>query len=155
EERAAVERPERSEGGVENLHLRQAVEGPHIPDDAGVGRGADLEATVAVGVGCRHLDTACERRGIGEEADDERAVPAAEGLNMAARRPGVGADEDVVEAIAVDVARAHEHTAGVAGEGQEALEQAAGSTVEDLDVSARSPRAGASDDVGHAITVDV
>src|SRR5262249_59837095 len=69
--------------------------------------------------------------------------------------PRVGADDGGADAVAVDAPRRHRHAAWEAGEGEEAGDHRAALAVEDLDVRARAGRAGAGDDVGGAVAVDV
>src|SRR5205823_5060082 len=110
----------------------------------------DLGPAVQVGVGRRHADAA---RPAGEREETERfgAGAAVEDLYVPARRPGIGADDHVVEAVAIDVAGGDVDAALVAREGEEAVRQAAIAAVEDPDVPARRTRAGPGDQVRHAV----
>src|SRR5262249_61086199 len=103
-------------------------------------------AAAAVDAAGRDVDAAGEAGVVGEETLQQRAVLAAEDLDVRRdARPGAG--DDVGGAVAVDVAGGHEHAAGerpVVGE--ETPDQGAGEAVEDLDVRAAGG-AGAGDDV--------
>src|SRR5205823_8042670 len=89
----------------------------------------------------------------GEEAADLRVGGAVEDLDVG-EGAGVGADDDVGHAVAVNVAGRHEDAAAEAGEGEEAADQLAGLAVEDLDVG-RAALARAGDDIVDAVAVDV
>src|SRR5262249_26149635 len=120
----------------------------------GCGSYNDVGEAVGVDVACRHMHATGEAR-EGEEALEQSAGLAIKDLDVPAWRPRVGPDDDIVEAVIVDVARADRHAAGGALESEEAVEQGAGLAVEDLGVSTRRPRSGADDGVEDAIAVDV
>src|SRR5439155_1946378 len=90
----------------------------------GAGPDNDLGPAVDVEIGRRHADAAPVDR-EGEETDRFGAGAAVEHLDVAPRGAGVGADNDVVEAVAVDVAGGHVDAALVTGEGEETVCQAA------------------------------
>src|SRR5207249_4251223 len=87
--------------------LRHAVEGPHLAGPAGTGGRTDLEPAVVVEVGHAHLHAPQEAPLVGEEAVQQRPVPAAERLDMAARSAGTGPHDNVGNAVAADVAAGH------------------------------------------------
>src|SRR5262249_46879328 len=114
------------EGANAWLHLR--LEGPELShqgqvagaEDADVGAataagaGEDIGTAVAEIVAGRHPDAPGEGRVVGEEVGQNGGVGAAtDGDVRPAARPGAG--NDVVDAVAVDVARCH---ADAAGEGR-------------------------------------
>src|SRR5690349_20003011 len=110
-------------------------------DDA---RDDDVGAAVAIDVG-RGDAHGTSDSGQGEEAADLRATYPVEDLDVAVVA-AVGDDDDVVGAVAVDVARRHVHPAHEGGlEGEEAEALRSGVAVENLDVAGTVGRAG--DDV--------
>src|SRR5262249_53605154 len=103
----------------------------------------------------RHADGAVEA-GEGEEtvgqardAGEQRTV-AVEDLDVAVDR---GGDDDLGDAVVVEVGRRHGHAAGETRKGDEAGDQGAIGAAEDLDVTVDP--VGRHDDVGLAVAVDV
>src|SRR5262249_49090617 len=113
---------------------------------------------VEVEVGGPDADTAGEA-GEGEETGELAAVQTAEDLDMPTGRPGISTDDDIVEAIAVDITRGHVDAAGVAGEGEEAADGPgdlrAGEAGKVLAGAAGSAGAGAGDEVGPPVARDI
>src|SRR5262249_51048239 len=116
--------------------------------------GDDLVGAVAVEVGPGDEDAPGEAP-EGEETADQRPRAAVERLDVPAGRAGTGADDDVVEAAAVDAAPADGDAARESGEGEEGVQPRPRLAGEDLDVPAGRAGPGADDDVGGAIVVDV
>src|SRR5262249_33898376 len=88
---------------------------------------------------------------IGEEAGDQRAVPAAERLDVSV--DAVGGHDHVGKAVAVDVSGRDVDGAFKVGEGEEAEQLRPGDAVEHLDVARRG--VGGNEGVGHAVKVHV
>src|SRR5262249_33544344 len=93
--------------------------------------------------------------GDGEGAPDPLPRLAVEDLDGPARRPRARSHDEVGNAVAGDVPRRHRHAAGEAREREEAPDLLVARAVEDLDVSARRPRARPHDEVGLAVAGDV
>src|SRR5262249_58790273 len=92
--------------------------------------------------------------GDGEGAPDPLPRLAVEDLDGPARRPRARSHDEVGNAVAGDVPRRHRHAAGEAREREEAPDLLVARAVEDLDVSARRPRARPHDEAGHALASD-
>src|SRR5262249_1720152 len=142
-----------------------AVEHLDVRDVAGAGD--DVGEAVAVDVGDADEDAALElgaarRRRIGQKARQQVAVVdvARPGEHLDVRhRALAGADDDVVDAVAVDVARRHACAAHEVAEGAAVADQLPRGAVEHLDAAVDALGAavsvGADDDVGAAVAVDV
>src|SRR5262245_61938307 len=125
---------------------------------ARAGPGKDLGNAVAVDVAGRYADAAGEEAAVvrreHEELIDDRMGLAIDGPNrrIAAR---TGADDDVGEAVAGQIAGRDRDAAGETAQGVEVFEQHRGviHAGEDLEVVVAA--GGAADDVEHAVVVDV
>src|SRR5262245_22476442 len=112
----------------------------------------DVGEGVTVVVGSAHRDGPGEAR-EGQETLDQAVIGPTEGLDVGAEGPG-RADDEVSDAVTVDIAAGHADSAGVARERQEALNQAAVGPTEDLEVATRGPYR-ADDDVLLPVAVDI
>src|SRR5262249_348183 len=105
---------------------------------------------VAVEVAGGDVDAAGVADAVGPEAPQQGAVLAAEHLDH--RRAGRLADDEIGEAVAVEVAGGHADAAGLAREGGEVVQDGVGvEAAEDLDPG----RGGAGNDVGDAVVIDI
>src|SRR5207248_5459152 len=112
--------------------------------------GDDVGVAVAVHVAGRDADAAGEMDVAGHEVHQHRVVFAAEGDDVGAAAL-VGADDDVGEAVAVEVAGRHVLAAGEARVvGEELADQVAGAAVVDVDVRPAA-RPGGRDHVRDAV----
>src|SRR5262249_43998599 len=116
--------------------------------------GDDVGVAIAVDVPGRDAHAADEAW-EGEEAHQQAAIPAAEDLDVTAWCPGISADDEVSEAVTINVARGHEDAARVARQAEAAHHEGGGPAVEDLNVPARDARPARDDGVEDTVTVDV
>ncbi len=115
---------------------------------------SNVGLAVAVEIAGRHVHAAGEGRGRGVEAGELEAVPAA-GDGDLRSTAGIGPHDDIGVAVAIDVAGRHPDTAGqLGGQGLKVHDALEGLAVEDGDFGPTAG-AGAADDVGRAVTVDV
>src|SRR5438132_1086763 len=92
---------------------RPTVEAGDVRATAGTGDGEYVGLAVAVDVPGADADAAGEAHVVGEEAREPRLGVVLPGIDAdVGSAAGVGADDDVGEAVAVDVAGRHEAAAG-------------------------------------------
>src|SRR5439155_1207463 len=119
---------------VVELPALESVRDAHVRATAGARDRHDIGAAVAVAIYGRHADAAREAGIVGEEVGEHGVVAAAEGDDIGTAA-GIGADNDVRGAIAVDVAGRDKAATGEAGiEGEEDQHQPPGDAVKDPDL---------------------
>ena len=118
------------------------------------GGDGDVGVAVAVDVADGGAGAAAEGRVVDAEVAEHRGETAA-GIDDNPRAAAlVRAEDQFVEAVAVDIAGGHEHAAREVFEGERGKERLPGLAVEDRDLG-RDARAGADREVEHAVVIEV